>query len=247
MSRFARLQEVSLRFDDMPVPAGQRGMNSRNSQHTIPWRDQFNDPVPPVRPQRMRPAASNFDEPVSHGRTHRVRHAASNHTGVAAVTAAVMGVGISAGMFGFALFALPSAAPSGAIAALPAQAPQAVTIAGTGGSASHHTGYTGKHRKPAQAPPAHHLHPSAGLPSAAASTSLPAGTPSAARSATAPAPSSSSSPAPSPRSSSPTPGGSGTSTQSGGGHSSGGTGSQGGDGGLLGGLTGLLGSLTKSL
>lgn len=188
-----------------------------------------------VRPDGTRPSVWNPPPPpavagIPPGLTHRMRDATRNHTGAVALTAAVVGAGVSAGMLGFALFAQP-----GPAAAMPAHMPQTVTMAGAVGSVPHHAGYVGRHRKPAPAPPARQaIRPPAGL------GATPAGGPSAVSSAGGGTTSGRGSPPPpAPPPTSPPP----PRTPAGGHHPE----SQGGVGGLLGGLTGLVGGLTSSL
>ncbi len=174
----------------------------------------------------------------------RPRPGSVNRAGAAALTAvAVMGTGVSAGVFGIVPFLSPAATAPHVTARAAAAGPLARTVSGRAAPVRHHAEYTGRHRRPAPAGPA------ASSPSAAAPAQAAPPSPAGAHAAGAPAaggspPGSQASqrPASPPRTGGST--GTSTGTGTGTGQRSAGHGLV---GGLLGGVTGLVGGLTSSL
>jgi hypothetical protein len=180
------------------------------------------------------------DAPGRRARHGRHRPGSVNRAGAAALTAvAVVGTGVSAGVFGIVPFLSPAASAPHVMVRAAAPDSLARALSGHAAPVRHHAEYTGKHRKPAPAGPAA-WSPSAVAPAQAAPAS-PAGAHAAGAPAAGgppPAPAASQQPASPPRT------GGGTGTSTGAGHHGAGHGLV---GGLEGGATGLLNGLTSSL
>jgi hypothetical protein len=221
-------------------------------------RDYFEDVLdqiyPPDRNRGYGYAAgpSDAQEPPGDGsgpgaaRHGRSRRGSVNRAGAAALTAvAVVGTGVSAGVFGIVPFLTPAATAHHVTSPVAAAGPRARTVSGPAAPVRLHAAYSGKHRKPVPAAAAASS-PSAVVAPAQAAPSSPAGGQAAGAHAAGASQSGSGT---SPRTSVPPRSGgtgasTGTSTGTGGGQRSAGSGLV---GGLVGGVTGLVNGLTSSL
>lgn len=174
----------------------------------------------------------------------RPRRGSANRAGAAALTAvAVVGTGVSAGVFGIVPFLSPAATAPHVTGPASAAEPLARSVSGPAAPVEHHAGYTGRHRKPLPAA-AVASSPSAVVAPAQAAPSSPAGGHAGGAHAAGASPSGPGAgqrPLSPPRSSG---GSTAAGTGTGGGQRSGGHGLV---GGLVGGVTGLVSGLTSAL